>query len=417
MTGDFPLRSLASVARVRSGCAFKSTDMGSAGVPIIKIKNITPPTVDVVDCERVPLSVIESIAGAERYELSNGDILIAMTGATVGKVGRFPLTDERYYLNQRVGKVYLTNPDEADYRFLYYVLSQDTYVRQIFAAADGSAQANVSGTQIESFQISIPPLSEQRAIAHILGTLDDKIELNRRMNETLEAMARAIFKSWFVDFDPVRAKAEGRKTGLPKPIAALFPDSFEDSEWGRIPRGWCAATWGDQVSLEYGKSLRGYEGSNGPYPVYGTNGRIGSHSEPLCPHPGIVIGRKGAYRGIHFSPQPFFVIDTAFFVKPLCEVDLRWAYYEMLRIDINGMDSGSAIPSTSRDSFHGLSVVVPPHRLQRQFALILTPAWERQQANQRETTTLAALRDTLLPKLLSGEIRVADAEKIVEGVA
>ena len=125
------------------------------------------------------------------------------------------------------------------------------------------------------------PPYEQRAIAHILGTLDDKIELNRRMNETLEAMARAIFKSWFVDFDPVRAKAEGRDPGLPKHIADLFPDRFEDSELGEIPEGWSVTNWGALVTLEYGKSLTGYDGENGEYPVYGTNGRIGSYV-PLC---------------------------------------------------------------------------------------------------------------------------------------
>src|SRR6185437_3399413 len=95
--------------------------------------------------------------------------------------------------------------------------------------------------------IPLPPIHEQRAIAHILGTLDDKIELNRKMNETLETMARALFKSWFVDFDPVHAKAEGRDTGLPQPLADLFPDSFEDSELGEIPKGWAIGRFGDVV--------------------------------------------------------------------------------------------------------------------------------------------------------------------------
>ena len=101
-------------------------------------------------------------------------------------------------------------------------------------------------------RLHIPPLDEQRAIAHILGTLDDKIELNRRMNETLEAMARALFKSWFVDFDPVRAKAEGRDPGLAKPFADLFPDSFEDSELGEIPKGWEVGTVDDEFNLTWG---------------------------------------------------------------------------------------------------------------------------------------------------------------------
>src|SRR5207302_3834744 len=134
--------------------------------------------------------------------------------------------------------------------------------------------------------VALPPSREQRAIACILGALDDKIELNRRMNQTLEAVARALFKSWFVDFEPVCAKAAGqRPPGLASHISDLFPDAFEDSELGAIPKGWRAQVWGDLSSLEYGKSLRGYQVTKGDYRVYGTNGPIGWHSKALCPHP------------------------------------------------------------------------------------------------------------------------------------
>ena len=173
MPSEYELSSLGSVANVRSGYAFKSGDMGDKGYPIIKIKNVVPPTVDITDCERVSETVMAEIPNVERYAIEQGDILIAMTGATVGKVGRFPATRERFYLNQRVGKVYLTAPRKAAYRYLYYVLSQDIYVRQMFGTADGSAQANISGAQIERLEIPLPPLIKQWAIAHILGTLDD----------------------------------------------------------------------------------------------------------------------------------------------------------------------------------------------------------------------------------------------------
>ncbi len=230
---------------------------------------------------------------------------------------------------------------------------------------------------IPSFELPIPPLPEQRAIASVLGSLDDKIELNRRMNETLEALAQSLFKSWFVD-----------------------------ATQSALPKGWRAAKWGDLGNLEYGKSLTNYDRDNGAYPVYGTNGRIGSHSTPLCNHAGIVIGRKGAYRGVHFCNSPFFVIDTAFYVEPKTPVELRWAYYELLRQDINSMDSGSAIPSTSRADFYNLPVLFPPYALQQRFVEVLTPCWTRQEDHNKESRTLAALRDALLPKLLSGELRV-----------
>lgn len=232
------------------------------------------------------------------------------------------------------------------------------------------------------------------------------------MNETLEAMARALFQSWFVDFDPVRAKAEDRDPGFPKHLTDLFPDSFEESTYGeKVPRGFRACTWGDLVTLEYGRSLKDYGNGDGAFPVYGTNGRIGSHHEALCSHPGVIVGRKGAYRGIHFCSTPFFVIDTAFFVEPIGGVDLRWAYYKLLRQDINSMDSGSAIPSTSRTDFYSLPVICPPQRIQRLFSEICGPLWARQEQNDNESRTLAALHDTLLPKLLSGELKVTAACK------
>jgi type I restriction enzyme S subunit len=263
----------------------------------------------------------------------------------------------------------------------------------------------------------IPPPDEQQAIAQLLSPLDDKIELNRRMNETLEAIARAIFKSWFVDFDPVRAKMGGRQPfGMDLETAALFPDSFQPSSLGNIPKKWLPSKWGELVTLEYGKSLSGYEGRQGAYPVYGTNGQIGTCSEPLCKHPGIIIGRKGAYRGVHFCKSPFFAIDTAFYIEPKASLEMRWAYYEMLLQDLNSMDSGSAIPSTSREDFYMLPVVVPRLEIQQRFVQLLTPCWDRQERNEQESRTLAAARDALLPKLISGEIRVKDAEKLASSI-
>jgi type I restriction enzyme, S subunit len=130
----------------------------------------------------------------------------------------------------------------------------------------------------------------------------------------------------------------------------------------------------------------------------------------------VIIGRKGAYRGVHYSLQPFYVIDTAFYVKPTVPLQLRWAYYEMRQLDINGMDNGSAIPSTSRADFYALPVAAPPLGLQTCFVEILTPCWDRQQVNDRESQTRSAILDTLLPKLISGELRVPEAKQHLEKV-
>ncbi len=216
-----------------------------------------------------------------------------------------------------------------------------------------------------------------------------------------------------MDFEPVRAKAEGRDSGLPREVENLFPSRFVGSALGEIPQGWAQTRWIDLVTLEYGKSLAGIDRSGGPYPVYGTNGRIGFHSAPLCAHPGIIIGRKGAYRGVHFSSEPFFVIDTAFYVEPVRPLELRWVYYEMLRHDLNLMDSGSAIPSTSREEFYNLPIVHPPYELQKAFTSLLLPTWAQQVAQDKQSRTLLLIRDALLPKLLSGELSARDAERFL----
>ncbi len=151
---------------------------------------------------------------------------------------------------------------------------------------------------------------------------------------------------------------------------------------------WAERSWGDLATLEYGRALRGHEVNTGPFRVFGTNGPIGWHSEALCPHPGVIIGRKGAYRGVHYSPAPFFVIDTAFYLKPKVQIDLRWAYYNLLAQDINSLDSGSAIPSTSRESFYSLPVQVPSLPEQCAIAHILGTLDDKIELNRKMSETL-----------------------------
>jgi type I restriction enzyme, S subunit len=158
---------------------------------------------------------------------------------------------------------------------------------------------------------------------------------------------------------------------------------------------WRDMRWGDLATLQYGRALRGHDTGTGPFRVFGTNGPIGWHTEALCSHPSVIIGRKGAYRGVHYSPAPFFVIDTAFYLEPKTDIDLRWAYYALLTHDINAMDSGSAIPSTSRDAFYGLPVRVPPLPEQRAIAHILGTLDDKIDLNRRMSQTLEAMARAL----------------------
>ena len=179
--------------------------------------------------------------------------------------------------------------------FLFYALKGT--IAEMQALTYGTVFETITIKTFDHWFIPLPPLPEQRAIAHILGTLDDKIELNRRMNETLEAIAHAIFKSWFVDFDPVRAKMDGRwkkgqsLPGLPAHLYDLFPERLVDSEFAKIPEGWRVCMLGELIELAYGKALKEENRKPGSIPVYGSNGQVGWHDEALAKGPGIIVGR------------------------------------------------------------------------------------------------------------------------------
>ncbi|WP_052764019.1 restriction endonuclease subunit S [Microvirga massiliensis] len=348
----------------------------------------------------------------QRYWLQSGDIVIAMDRPWIEAGLKYAIVrpeDTPSLLVQRVAR--LRAREDLDQTYLRYVIGSRTFTDYILSVQTGTAVPHISGTQIKDYSFLLPPLQQQQAIASILGALDDKIDLNRRMNETLAAMAQAVFRDWFVDFGPIRAKREGRPPYLSPELWSLFPDHLNDEN---CPTGWSTKPWREIASLEYGKRLDGYQASSGDVPVYGTNGLIGWHNQALCPEAGVIIGRKGAYRGVHFSDKPFYVIDTAFYLKPKSEISRRWAYYSISEYDINSMDSGSAIPSTSREDFYRIEVLCPPSEIQRRFDETLAPLWERQRASNVESETLSKMLNLLVPKLVSGEIRVKDAEKIVE---
>jgi type I restriction enzyme S subunit len=357
--------------------------------------------------DRVPMDSKERDSSLLRA----GDLLFARQSLVLSGAGKcvmFQGDNEEVTFESHIIRCRL-DQRKADPAFYFYFFQSFLGRSLIESIVEQVAAAGIRGSDLGRLAVPIPSLDEQKAIAAVLGALDDKIELNRRMNATLEAMARALFQSWFVDFDPVRAKLDGREpVGLDPATAALFSSHFDHKAEGVVPTGWSLKRWGDIATLEYGKSIRDYRESSGKYRVFGTNGPIGFHEETLCNSAGIVIGRKGAYRGVHYSPEPFFVIDTAFYLKPKAAVDLKWAYYELLRFDINSMDSGSAIPSTSRDDFYGIPVIVPPPEIQAAFGEIVEGWFRRMFANNYESGVLVTLRDTLLPKLLGGELSVAE---------
>ena len=268
-------------------------------------------------------------------------------------------------------------------------------------------------TQILSdVPILYPPLPEQRAIAHVLGTLDDKIELNRRMNETLEELARALFKSWFVDFDPVRAKIDGRwqrgqsLPGLPADLYDLFPDRLVSSELGEVPEGWAVKSLGELVELAYGKALRAKDRKGGPVPVYGSNGQVGWHDERLVAGPGIVVGRKGNPGIVTWAHSDFFPIDTTFYVVPRdSNKELPFFFFALTSQDLPSISADSAVPGLNRNLAHMNRQLVPDTMVVDAFNEYASAIFSRCHRLEEESRELSAQRDALSPRLLSGTIR------------
>ncbi|MCK9529822.1 MAG: restriction endonuclease subunit S [Gammaproteobacteria bacterium] len=295
-----------------------------------------------------------------------------------------------------------------DKRFCYYLLKSIDFTK--FNV--GGAVPTLNRNHIHPLPVRVPSdIAEQRAIAHILGTLDDKIELNRRTNETLEAMARAIFKSWFVDFDPVRAKAGGeppesicRRLGFTPDLLALFPNRLVDSELGEIPEGWEQKRVDDVLDLAYGKALKASDRLDGPVPVYGSGGLTGFHNEHLVDGPGIIVGRKGTVGSLYWEDRPFYPIDTVFYVVPKAE--LSFCFYLLRTLGLDRMNTDAAVPGLNRNNVYRLPIAWVPDALRQEFDRVVKLLRNRMFSNEKESQTLAAMRDSVLPKLVSGELPV-----------
>ena len=336
--------------------------------------------------------------------------------------------------------------DCLDKHYLYWLLrSCDTH-----SLRTGSAQPQITIADLERYEIEThESLQDQKAIAHILGTLDEKIELNQRMNHTLEEIAKAIFKSWFVDFDPVRAKAEGRPTGLPPEVSDLFPDELVDSEIGEIPRGWEVTSLREcSIEIESGRRPKGgidkslskgvpsvgaesvapagdFDYSKVKYvtPEFAEKmkkGRVQDFDVALYKDggkPGQFIPRVGIY-GDGFPFDNFYVNEHIFLLR---SQELGQPFLYRLVSSNNFLDqliakgsAKAAQPGLNQGEVIDTYFVLPPEDLVVKFNEVTIPILKRQFVLGKESEVLSKIRDTLLPKLISGELRIPDAEKFLE---
>ena len=340
------------------------------------------------------------------------DIIFTKKG-TIGQIGIIPKNAlyNLYLLssNQMRLRVYIS---KADPYFVYYYLTQKNIIKKIIRDSESTGVPKTNLAYFRSFPIKLPALSEQQAIAHILGTLDDKIELNRRQNATLEAMAQAIFKDWFVDFGPVHAKMEGRQPeGMSREIADLFPDRLDDE--GK-PEGWEWKTLDSILELCYGKALKASERIPGKTPVYGSGGITGYHNQALVITPSIIVGRKGTIGSLYIEHRPFYPIDTVFYVKS--DYSIFFCYFILKQQKLKDMNTDAAVPGLNRNNVYRLVFSMPSNIVIEKFDAYIQNIYKKIYHNYSEISILISLRDTLLPKLISGELRVPDAEKMVADI-
>jgi len=308
--------------------------------------------------------------------LQRNDVVLTTRG-TVGNIGYYDKTVKYEKIRINSGMV-IIRPDQKyllpDFNYyLFRKLQKDFHIY-----TSGSAQPQLPIKDLVEIPILLPPLPEQKAIAAVLSSLDDKIDFLQRQNKTLEAMAETLFRQWFV---------EPCKNGLPE--------------------GWREGKLGDVIELYYGKALKTEERTGIGYPVVGSSGIMDYHSEFLVKGPGIVIGRKGTIGKVIYLWDNFYPIDTTYYVKSKVEsVGLFYEYFLLKTINFEEMNTDSAVPGLNRDIALSTEINIPPEGKLHSFNDLVATFAIKIMKNSNQIRTLEKLRDTLLPKLMSGEVRV-----------
>ncbi len=403
------------------------------GIPFLRSQNVEYLRINTEDIKFITPEFHERL---RKSSLSPGDVVIVRTGkpGTCAVIpGSLPTANCSDLVIVRCG-------DDLDSRFLvYYVNSVASH--HVASHLVGAVQQHFNVGAARTMRLHLPSVHEQRAIAHILGTLDDKIELNRRMNETLEAIARALFKSWFVDFDPVRDKAADRDTGLPKPVADIFPDHFEASELGEIPAGWEVKAISNLTDVVGGStpSTAKAEFWEGGRHCWATPKDLASLSSPLLldterrvtdaglaeissgllPAGTVLLSSRAPIGYLAVAETPVAINQGFIAMKAKESVSnlflLLWA--RSAHEEILSRANGSTFLEISKSDFRTIPVARPPKAVFGAFESFARPLYRSVVGNVHESRTLASLRDTLLPKLVTGELRVKHWEGSVEAQA
>jgi type I restriction enzyme S subunit len=405
------------------------------GVRLLRGDNVAQGQIRWDGVKRWPTSMLTGLDG---YALRAGDVVLAMDRPWIEaglKYGCISGDDLPALLVQRVAR--LRGTARLDTGFLRYVIGSRGFTEHVLAVQTGTAVPHISGAQIKSFRFLLPSIEEQRDIAGLLGALDKKIDLNRRMNETLEAMARAIFKDWFVDFGPTRAKMQGRPPYLAPDVWALFPNYLDDD--GK-PHGWCA-----EPLLKHARLISGGTPKtdvtrywNGSIPWASakdvsqcnatflaetertiTEAGLAESATRMIPRAATVVVARGATTGRYcMFDKPMAMNQTCYGLDSLHARPfwLNSAFGGLVDGLVHAAH-GSVFDTITTRTIEGARVLNAGDPLLDAFEAQVHPLFERIASNTGEVKTLATMRDLLLPKLMSGEIRINEAEKLLADVA
>ena len=376
---------LGDVCNIITGFPFPGKKYSKEGIRVVRGDNVTIGNLR-WDTEK-DKRWNEPFDKTEYYSLQANDIVIGMDGSRVGKnKARIKEEDLPLLLAQRVACVRHNELAEQDY--LYYNIFSKKFIDYVNSIHTGSAIPHISQKQIEDYKILLPNLETQRRIASILSSLDRKIELNNKINADLEEMAQAIFKNWFVDFEPFK---DGK---------------FVDSELGMIPEGWKVGCLGDLITIKYGKDHKKLD--DGTFPVYGSGGFMRFVNSWLYNGESVLIPRKGTLDNIMYVCEKFWTVDTMFFSVPKMDYVMKYVYNYIKRFDFSKMNEGTSVPSNTAARLNKMPILIPTHEILEMYDETLCPIYNKRKMKDKESRTLSLLRDTLLPRLMSGELEVPE---------
>ncbi len=421
MVDEWVKTTLGNEVELQTGFPFKSARYTDAhdGIPLVRGDNIVQGAMRWEGVKRWPAGERNDF---ESFQLREGDVVLAMdrpwieAGLKYAAISKYDLP---CLLVQRTAR--LRGGRRIDNRFLRYLIGSAEFTQHIHAITTGTAVPHISASQIKDFTFALPPLAEQQAIAAVLGALDDKIELNSRMNTTLEAMARALFQSWFVDFDPVRAKLDGRPpTVLDSASAALFPDHLEETLLGNTPKGWEVRSLDKIAHYLNGLALQKYPPGIGPtLPVIKIaqlrkGDSIGADrcNTDLPPNyivedGDVLFSWSGSLEvelwcgGPGALNQHLFKVTSAEFPKWFYYL---WTLYHLDEFRLIAADKATTMGHIQRGHLSAAKVLVPPRPLLDAMTGTMSPLIDQVIANSKQSRTLVTLRDTLIPKLMSREL-------------